>query len=100
MLYEDIENVVTDEKIVLLSDEELEKVSGGSNRYIEGDSGKSHVRTGPGLDYKSIGILHRGEDAPYLGKTSTDDRGVVWYKIRWNGRDAWVSSMYTCKVKY
>jgi uncharacterized protein YraI len=60
----------------------------------------TYVRTGPGLDYKSIGILHRGEDAPYLGKTSTDDRGVVWYKIRWNGRDAWVSSMYTCKVKY
>lgn len=83
-----------------LSDEDLEAVSGGKTRYIEGDDGKSNVRTGPGLGYKSIGVLHRGEDAKYLGKTATDDRGVVWYKIRFKGRDAWVSSRYTCKVSY
>ena len=98
MLYEDI--IETNENIVALTDEELEQVSGGKKSYIEGDDGKSHVRTGPGLGYKAIGILHRGEDARYLGKTSTDDRGVVWYKIRWNGSEAWVSSMYTRKVKY
>ena len=100
MFFEDIENIETNENIVALTDEEMEQVAGGSSRYIEGDDGKSHVRTGPGRDYKSIGILHRGEDAKYLGKTATDERGVVWYKIRWNGRDAWVSSMYTRKVKY
>ena len=38
--------------------------------------------------------------ARYLGKTATDERGVVWYKIRWDGRDAWVSSMYTRKISY
>ena len=86
--------------IVELSDTELETVTGGKSRYIEGDNGKSNVRTGPGLDYRKIGVLHVGEDAKYLGKTSTDDRGVVWYKIRYNGRDAWVSSRYTCKVSY
>jgi len=48
------------EKIVALSDAELESVTGGKHSYIEGDDGKSHVRTGPGLDYKSIGVLHRG----------------------------------------
>ena len=85
---------------VELSDSELEQVTGGKSRYIEGDNGKSNVRTGPGLGYRSIGVLHVGEDAKYLGKTSTDDRGVVWYKIRFNGRDAWVSSRYTCKVSY
>jgi len=83
-----------------LTDEELSNVAGGKNYKIGGDSGKSHVRTGPGLEYKSIGILHRGEEAKYLNKTSTDDRGVVWYKIEWNGRSAWVSSMYTVKVRY
>ena len=100
MFFEENEIVETDEMIVALSEEEMEQVAGGSSRYIEGDSGKSHVRTGPGLDYKSIGILRRGDSAKYLGKTSTDERGVVWYKIRYNGRDAWVSSMYTRKVKY
>ena len=88
------------EQIVPLTDEELAEIAGGSHSYIEGDNGKSHVRTGPGLDYKSIGVLHRGEDAKYLGETSVDDRGVLWYKIRWNGRSAWVSSMYTRKVRY
>ena len=88
------------EKIVALTDEELESVSGGKHSYIEGDDGKSFIRTGPGLDYKSIGVLHRGEDAKYLGETSIDDRGVLWYKIRWNGHSAWVSSMYTKKVRY
>ena len=88
------------EKIIALTDEEMESVAGGRHSYIEDDDGKSYVRTGPGLDYKSIGVLHRGEDAKYLGETSVDDRGVLWYKIRWNGRSAWVSSMYTRKVRY
>jgi hypothetical protein len=45
--------------------------------------------------------MERGlDDARYLGETSIDDRGVLWYKIKWNGREAWVSSKYTCKVKY
>ena len=100
MLYEENENLETGESIVLLSEEELQQVAGGKERYIEGDSGKSNVRTGPGLEYKSIGTLHRGESARYLGKTATDDRGVLWYMIRWDGHDAWVSSMYTKKVKY
>ena len=92
-----IENMNT---IVELNDEALEAVNGGKKYKIGGDSGKSHVRTGPGLDYKAIGILHKGEEVRYLGKSSTDDRGVVWYKIDWNGRNAWVSSRYTVKVRY
>ena len=88
-------------KAIELTDEELSSVIGGkSHTYIEGDDGKSHIRLGPGLDYKAIGVLHIGEDARYLGETSIDDRGVLWYKIKWNGREAWVSSKYTCKVKY
>ncbi len=37
------------EKIVALTDEELAEVAGGKHSYIEGDDGKSHVRTGRGL---------------------------------------------------
>jgi len=93
-------NEQINEKIIPLTEEELESVTGGKSRYIEGDDGKSHVRTGPGLDYKAIGVLHRGEDAKFLGDTAVDDRGVLWYMIRWNGRVAWVSSRYTKVVKY
>ena len=86
--------------IIELNDEQLEAVSGGKGYMIGGESGKSNVRTGPGLDFKSIGTLHKGEEARYLGKSTTDERGVVWYKIDWKGRGAWVSSMYTKKIKH
>lgn len=90
---------LNENSFVEINDEELEQVSGGA-KYITGDSGRSNVRTGPGKEYRSLGVLHIDEDAKYLGKTSVDDRGVVWYKIRWDGRDAWVSSRYTRKVSY
>ena len=93
-------NEELNEKIIALTDEELESISGGKHSYIEGDDGKSFVRTGPGLGYKSIGTLHKGDDAKYLGETSIDERGVLWYKIRFNGKSAWVSSRYTRKVRY
>ena len=89
-MMENIEN-----KMVELNDEALEEVSGGKSSgstRIVGDSGKSNVRTGPGLDYRSIGVLHVDESAKYLGSYAMDDRGVRWYKISWNGRSAWVFS--------
>ena len=63
-------------------------------------TGDVWLRTGPGLDYDSVAILKTGRSYEYLGESSVDERGVVWYKIRYNGRDAWVSSMYTKKVRY
>lgn len=63
--------------------------------YVKGTSGKSNVRTGPGLSYTGVGVLHKGETASFLGEKSTDDRGVVWYKISFNGGSYWVSSKYT-----
>lgn len=66
-----------------------------STRYVIGDSGKSNVHTGPGLSYKVIGVLRVDDSARYLEQTSVDNRGVTWYKITWNGENAWVSSRYT-----
>jgi len=97
MMNENIENV----NAIELNDAELEAVSGGkTHTYITGDDGKSYVHTGPGLHYKRIGVLHIDETARFLGDTSTDDRGVVWYKIKWDGREAWVSSRYTAKIRF
>lgn len=66
--------------------------SGGT---VRGTSGDSHVRTGPGLGYGKLGVLYQGSSATFLGNTSVDNRGVVWYNISWNGSSAWVSSRYT-----
>lgn len=63
--------------------------------YVKGVSGDSNVRTGPGLGYKSIGTLHKGDTATYLGNDSVDERGVTWYNISFNGSNAWVSEKYT-----
>ena len=84
---------------VELSDDEMEEISGGKTK-IGAVTGDTYVRTGPGLKYRSIGVLKKGDETKYLSKKSTDARGVVWYKVDWNGRTGWVSSKYTRKAKY
>ena len=71
------------------------KSSSKSGSYVEATGGKSNLRSGPGLDYKDVGTMYKGETATFLGSTSTDDRGVKWYKINYNGMVCWVSSKYT-----
>ena len=39
--------------------------------------------------------MQKGESATYLGSYSTDERGVVWYQVRFEGQTGWVSSRYT-----
>lgn len=62
---------------------------------VVAEDGDTNVRTGPGLKYRSFDIMYAGDEAKYLGKSSTDNRGVVWYKISWDGETGWVSSKYT-----
>ena len=98
-----------DERGVLWYSVEFEGVSGwvssvyaeltGSGEYeyttVEGVSGNSNVRVGPGLGYASVGTLYKGETADYLGVSSIDERGVTWYLISFGGQTGWVSSKYT-----
>lgn len=58
----------------------------------QGDS--VNVRTGPGLDYESIGFLQYGTYLPYLDETRVDDRGVAWFKCSYQQRTGWVSEKY------
>ena len=69
--------------------------SGGSGSHVKATGGKSNLRSGPGLDYSDVGTLQNGDTAEYLGQQSTDERGVVWYKVKHNGKTCWVSSKYT-----
>ena len=41
-----------------------------------------------------VGVIKEGKTAEYLGKSKKDSRGVVWYKIKYQGITGWVSSRY------
>lgn len=58
-------------------------------------TGNVWLRQGPGLGYDKITAMSEGTKLSYLGKTSTDDRGVKWYYVKYDGRKGWVSSRYS-----
>jgi len=64
-------------------------------RSVYGASGDSTIRNAPNLNGSKLGYLNKGESATYLEASSTDNRGVVWYKIKLDGMIGWVSSKYT-----
>lgn len=53
-----------------------------------------NLRAEPDLDGEIIAAVEAGENLPYLGEESTDDRGVVWYKAMHENQPCWVSSKY------
>ena len=57
-------------------------------------TGSANIRSGPGLDYDSIGTADEGTSLVWLEETGTDDRGVDWYKVSYRGKRGWVSSRY------
>ena len=63
--------------------------------YVYATDGQSYIRQNPNLNGKALTVMHEGEAAEYLGKTSIDNRGVAWYKVEFDGWTGWVSSKYT-----
>lgn len=57
-------------------------------------TGNVNLRKGPGLDYDVLGSESTDVELEYLGETSTDARGVDWYKVSFKGGAAWISSKY------
>ena len=82
--------------IVELSDDELEQASGGKGgkKYVQA-TGNVHVRKYPDKESADLGILDVGDKVPYLDQWCTDDREVVWYKVKYGGGHGWVSSKYS-----
>lgn len=62
--------------------------------YVEATA-MVNLRSGPGLNYKDIGTVYSGTTLTYLDQYSTDNRGVMWYKVRYNSGSAWISSKYS-----
>lgn len=63
--------------------------------YVKAKGGNSNVRSGPGLSYEDLGTIHGGEIASYLGAYCTDERGAIWYYVRFGDVTGWVSARYT-----
>ncbi len=60
-------------------------------RIVGGDCS---IRSKANKDSTRLGVIKSGKTATYLGKSSKDSRGVVWYKIKYDGVTGWVSSRY------
>ena len=54
-----------------------------------------NLRSEPSLDGAKLGAVPEGTWLPGLGEIRTDDRGVDWYKVSFEGADAWISSRYS-----
>ena len=72
-----------------------------SSQYIESygtvvaTGGDTNIRSWAGLNYSVLGVLPAGACATYKGSSYTDERGVRWDYICYNGVYGWVSSRFT-----
>ena len=57
-------------------------------------TGNVNVRSAPGTDSRVLGVLQKGDTAPYQGETR-DVNGRDWHLIIFEGENGWVSSKYT-----
>ena len=68
--------------------------SSSSKNYVKATGGQCNVRKEPSLNGKVYTSMEKGETATYLKESSIDDRGVIWYKVKFDGYTGWVSSKY------
>lgn len=54
-----------------------------------------NLRKGPGLGYSKVVAYGKGKKLTYLGESSKDSRGVVWYKVTDGKYTGWMSSKYS-----
>lgn len=71
--------------------------SGGSSSAtkVKVVGGNVTIRAKANKTSDKLGYIAEGNTAKYLGKSSTDSRGVRWYYISYDGVKGWVSSRYT-----
>lgn len=59
-------------------------------------TGEVNLRTGAGLDYRSIRVVPKNTTLSYDEKKK-DDRGVAWYHVTYKGKSGWISSKFASK---
>ncbi len=53
-----------------------------------------NIRSSPSLNGSILGTAYKGDELYYMGQSSTDSRGVVWYMVEYKYNPGWVSSRY------
>ncbi len=53
-----------------------------------------NLREGPGVNYDVVGTVKKGEVFRDLDSIITDERGVDWYWVEYDGQECWISSKY------
>lgn len=73
--------------------------SGGSSSSakteVEAVGGSVTIRAKANKSSEKLGFMADGSVGKYLGKSSTDSRGVKWYKVSYDGVTGWVSSKFS-----
>ncbi|MBQ1780588.1 MAG: peptidoglycan-binding protein [Bacteroidales bacterium] len=78
-----------------LSDEPAKPVASVGQVVIR----EIHVRSAPGDNYMSLGVVQPGYRLPYQGEKKPDSNGVDWYLVEYDGQNGWVSSAVAEVVK-
>ena len=65
------------------------------DQWVTATDGQTYIRSEGNLSGKGLGVLPNGASATYLNQSSVDERGVAWYRVRYDGVTGWVSSRYT-----
>lgn len=61
-------------------------------------TGSVNVRSGPGLEYNTIGSIAEDELLVFRDLVEVDERGVEWYCIGYKNLNGWVSSKYVKSI--
>ena len=64
-----------------------------THKYVKVVGGSVRVREGNGTSYPSIGIVHRGDEFPFVEQ---EEREPYWYKILYGAKDGYIS----CNERY
>ena len=63
-------------------------------------TGHTNLRKNPGMKFKSQGVVEKGDVLKYKGYIGIDDRMLVpWFKVRYKGKNLWISRAY-CTEPY
>ena len=63
--------------------------------YVQATGGDVYLRTSPSLNGEKLDAMQENQTAAYLNGSAIDERGVLWYRVRFEGQTGWISSRYT-----
>ena len=58
--------------------------------YVQATGGDVYVRNAPNRSGGGLDAMQEGQTATYLDSSAVDERGVVWYKVKFEGSNGWV----------